>query len=426
VPVRGPTHTSAASATAAHTATTLITTPSAATNSTATLPSISSGATGSAVALTSSLHDAPSPHRQRGARPPTQEQRGRWRAAVSAAACDIDRDGSATFGFWLGDHVPLERESAEDLASNFPHLAAEAVEASREASRRLTRLGYKQPSKRACDNAERAYTRCYDRLHAHLRYDALAAAREAGDAAPTRALAVADDWMCDYNDYCYRICSAAAERTLRLAAERHTREDADGEPFGRPIRYVASDYQFDYSSDPNGEETWEPLPVRGAPYTDAPVVGIVPLGTRVEGWPMGWWLELPPSYAVIRLGGEARHVADRRFVQILESGPDYAHPSGDSTIDEWHFLVAERVSTSTVRHYLDLSYLNTPERQQQPACGNTASSATAPPDGDVDDDPEETFLTLSELQEALDPDGADQAEDADDAFAAADGSDEHE
>jgi hypothetical protein len=137
-----------------------------------------------------------------------------------------------------------------------------------------------------------------------------------------------------------------------------TRRLGDGGPFGRPIRYLASTCQYD-PRDPT-KESQEPLAIRDAPSTDAPVVGTPPLGTHVEGWPMGWWLELEPSFEARPLHPDGPLVHSR-FMQILETGPDCMGPAGDEGFDEWCFLHEECVSSATTRHYLD-------------QCGDTTSS----------------------------------------------------
>jgi hypothetical protein len=126
------------------------------------------------------------------------------------------------------------------------------------------------------------------------------AAFDAGDHNLSHARTVVDDWMSDHEENCDRICSGAVERALRLADERHPPDDDYGEPFGRPIRYTP------LCLDRHLERPCEPLIIRGAPDLDAPAVGTLPQreDISVEGWPLGWWLELPANYALIDDGSD--------------------------------------------------------------------------------------------------------------------------
>ena len=117
-----------------------------------------------------------------------------------------------------------------------------------------------------------------------------------------------------------------------------------------------------------------PLVIRGAPNLDSPAVGTLPcaLGAFVEGWPLGWWLELPASSALIRQDDtaepfDAREVIDRRFVQICESGPGYVTAAGDDSLEEWCFLDVHSVSSTGTRHLLDTSYWLAQQRAQDRA-----------------------------------------------------------
>jgi hypothetical protein len=223
-------------------------------------------------------------------------------------------------GTLRGQRGTQSRADEDDLVSQMPALAELSASAVEDRSRHHRRLGYSPPSGHARSQATRAYLWSYRQLRLRLGAAAEEAAFHAGDHNPSHARTVVDDWMSDHEEYCDRICSGAVERALRLADERHPPDDDYGEPFGRPIRYTP------LCLDRHLERPCEPLIIRGAPDLDSPAVGTLPQreDISVEGWPLGWWLELPANYALIDDGSEARReVIDRRFVQLCESGPNY-------------------------------------------------------------------------------------------------------
>ena len=113
-----------------------------------------------------------------------------------------------------------------------------------------------------------------------------------------------------------------------------------GDPFGRPIRFIAQ----------HG-----PLPIQSEPDSEAPTVGWISAQDMVVGWPMGAWLELMPSgrptpMDLPRWTYPDGEDFDRRFIRIFELGPRYFdEPEGADRIE----YLAPRALVAHKRHPMD-------------------------------------------------------------------------
>jgi hypothetical protein len=169
--------------------------------------------------------------------------------------------------------------------------------------------------------AESALTCAYCRLLELLRDAARAAAPEA-EAASTadgsqlarhaeRAAKVAEDWLhedldatCDWSAGSHwracvpisvGICIEASARVLKLLADGLQHDGGHAGPRGRPVIFKVA-----FARGVN---------IRSEPSTSSSVVGRLPLGHHVMGWPFGHWLELqaveswvPPSAEALAAG----------------------------------------------------------------------------------------------------------------------------
>lgn len=282
------------------------------------------------------------PARQRGARAPTREQTDRWLSEIESAALGMEEGGVLAIGFrkmgeWLLDDgvEQITQTKLDALQLLLPRVLEESVEVGGGCADELVRLGYPAPTDRAMEHAAHAFVRSCDRLVYRLRWIAEHAASSAGDNAPLRARRVAGAWVAEHAIVCSVLCREAAARVLRLDAECYCESDS-GESFGRPILYVVS-------CDDN--------PVRSGADSTAAVVGSLALGTRVEGWPLGAWLELVPTERTEPLDGAVDAAADSpRFVRL------HTHELYGDGVRTLIHMQALCVSLSAVRHLDDRNH----------------------------------------------------------------------
>ena len=301
------------------------------------------------------------------------------------AARDTDAHGLVSFGFWDGNGVaPLLSWELQELLSLVPTITNSYVEEAVMAAADALPASFSF-NEQATTSAAHAYLNSFWRLHTQLRVAARDAALHHGDGAPERAYRIADSWMQSNVQLCDDICTCAASRALRLAAACFSDFD-DGAPFGPPLVYVVYGHHQ--------------VVARAAPSPDAAVVQTIPCSpdgrSSISGWPLGWWLELPP----IRGSDDEWQ---RSFVQIRSCvGP----------VDYCDNFALVRVSQEPVRHYLDPQHSS--RRQQQPSSGASAAARAA---DTADYDYMSAFADdLGRLNDCVsdDADGSDAEPDADD------------